>query len=68
MDDYKIVLAVKGYSALYAYKEFGRLEYVVANWDGQEAPKVGDNVKGWSRGNYFQQDLNAALNYLGNCY
>lgn len=47
----KIVLAIKGDSALYLFRKGGRAEFVVAYTVGP--CKIGDYVEGWANGHYF---------------
>ena len=64
----KIVLAIKGESALYLFKreyeDFTEVEFVVGWAEGN--PVVGDFVDGWASGKYFRT-LEDALGYLNNC-
>ena len=51
MEETKIVLAVKGESALYLFQSGEKTEFVVAYTDGPVS--VGDYVEGWTSGHYF---------------
>lgn len=57
----KIVLAVKGESALYLYQSYDKTEFVVAYTNGPV--KIGDYVESWSCGNYFWT-LEDAVDYF----
>lgn len=61
MEETKIVLAVKGESALYLFKRNEQAEFVVAYTDGPV--KVGDYVDGWTSGHYFWK-LEDAVEYF----
>ena len=51
MEETKIVLAVKGESALYLYQCGEKTEFVVAYTNGPV--NVGDYVESWTSGHYF---------------
>lgn len=57
----KIVLAVKGESALYLFQQYDKTEFVVAYTNGPV--KIGDYVESWSSGHYFY-NLEDAVEYL----
>ena len=61
MEETKIVLAVKGESALYLFKRNDQAEFVVAYKNGDCG--VGDYVEGWTSGHYFYK-LEDAVEYL----
>ena len=57
----KIVLAVKGESALYLFRRDGQAEFVVAYSNGPV--NIGDYVDGWTNGHYFYK-LEDAVEYF----
>lgn len=57
----KIVLAVKGDSALYLFRRNGQAEFVVAYRNGPCG--IGDYVDGWTSGHYFYK-LEDAVEYF----
>ena len=63
MEELKIVLAVKGDSALYLFRRGSQVEFVVAYKNGNCG--VGDFVDGWTSGHYFYT-LEAAAEYFKN--